>query len=193
LQLETAGTARPSAAVFHAERHAEARVAKRSNIWDLVEDAAARLRRPRLELWQSVAEALDEGKLPAAPPGTAPAFPLKDWLRGFRQSVERFNDPRVCARILKHIIVSISDFNKLLKTTGKSRRGPVPGQTGRFQKSDRKVFPDIRSRIKSGRAGSPHDAALQLYDEGKIKGNSCESAAKRVATRYLREYRTEDS
>jgi hypothetical protein len=169
-------------------------VAKRSNIWDLVEDAAARLRRPRLKLWQSVAEALDDGKLPAtlsAPPGTAPAFLLKDWLRGFRQSAERFNDPRVCARILKHIIVSISDFNKLL--AGKGRRGPVPGQTGLFQKSDLKVLPNIRSRIKNRRARSVYEAALHLYDEGKIKGNSRESAAKRVATRYLREYPTEDS
>jgi hypothetical protein len=160
-------------------------VPKEGNIYDLIEREAARSRIPRIELWQSVAKALVEKRLEAL------RLPVQfSWLVGFKAAVDRHNDPNICARILKHIIVRVSDFEKWLRGGKKStKRGPVRGATG-LQALDRKLFSQISKRIKTGKARSAHHAALQLFDEDKVSGNSRKSTAKRVSGRYLKEYAT---
>ena len=164
----------------------------RSNIYDLVEQAAARHGIPRLPLWQKVAKALTDGRLKAARSlserlNGGPT--LAEWLVGFQASVDRNNDPNDGGRwrILKLIIVRKADFVRLLRNTGK-RRGPRCGTTG-FRDADRKLFPEITRMTKGGgKARSAYGAALHLADEGKIAGTgSRETKAKRVSARYLKE------
>jgi len=160
-------------------------VPKESDIYDLVEREAARSGIPRIELWQSVAKGLVEKTLPVS---SLPLLPA-GWLVGFRASIDRYDDPNPgVVRILKLIFVRASDFKKWLRGGKRSaKRGPVRGVTG-LQASDRKLFPEIAKRIKTRKARSARDAALQLFDERKVSGNSRESAAKRVSGRYLKEY-----
>lgn len=76
------------------------------NIFDLVEHAAARSATPRLALWQASARGLVEGELPAVnladcpAPRTGPKMTLGAWLVGFRNAVDRGNDPTSFAHIL---------------------------------------------------------------------------------------------
>ncbi len=172
--------------------------AKVGNIYDLVERAAARRGIPQLELWEKVLKALIEDKLrplnlslsEKPNPVAAPAVKYGGWFSDLlRAVVARRFDPNSVAHIFRKIIVRCSDFESLLRKGNVGGRGPKPGETG-LQKADRKLFPEIKRRIKSGRARSARDAASQLYDEGKIKGNSRDSAAKRVLTRYLAECAT---
>ena len=170
---------------------------KLTNIYDLVERAAARGGMPRLELWQKVARALLSGELPATNLaeriGPAAATTFFDWLGGspasvggFRAMVDRGNDPNGVAHILRRIMVPDSEFQRWLRAAAAERRGPRRGTTG-YQWSDREQFPHIEKLMQSGAARSPYGAALQLYDQGKIKGNSRISAAKRVSALYRKE------
>ena len=169
---------------------------KQTNIYDLVERAAARAGIPRLELWQKVARALLSGALPAVnlaerihPPAATTFF---DWLGGspisfggFRASVDRGNDPNSVAHILRRIMVPDSEFQRWLRTAAAQRRGPRRAQTG-YQSSDRELFPCIEQLIKSGAAMSPYGAALKLVNE--ISGTATEtSKAKRASALYRRE------
>jgi len=179
----------------HADHNADVRVPKQSNIYDLVERSAARNAIPRLELWQAAAKALVGKNLAIAnlsnfrdPNGSLERF--ENWLSYFRASVDRLKDPNSNAGLLKDIIVRVSSFEKWLRKEKKrGRRGPVRGTTG-SQDSDRKVFPLIKKLIDDKGARSARDAALQLFDKKRIKGNSRDSAAKRVSARYLKEYAT---
>ncbi|MDE2284433.1 MAG: hypothetical protein KGK33_07450 [Hyphomicrobiales bacterium] len=152
---------------------------------------------PRLELWQKVAGALLSGELPAANLaeriGRATPIRFFEWLGGspvslggFRASVDRGNDPNRVAHILRRIMVPDSEFQRWLRTAAAERRGPRRGTTG-YQSSDRKQFAHIEKLMQSGAARSAYGAALQLFDQGKIKGNSRISAAKRVSALFRRE------
>src|SRR5262249_20421246 len=165
--------------------YAGARVTKLTNIYDLAKEAALKLRVSRWELLGEAIEALRTEKLLALNLSEVinPKINLKmtygHWLAGYRAY-----DPRPFAGFFKHIIVRKSDFERWLRAEKKTRkRGPEQGTTG-YRALDRKVFPSISKLIQTGRARAPHGAALQLFDEGKIKGNGRESAAKRVSTRY---------
>jgi hypothetical protein len=156
---------------------------KQTNIYDLVERAAARRSIPRLELWQEATKALVTRELPAKNLSV-----FVDWLIGFLGSVERFNDPNGGgrARILKNIIVRARDFDKWLYKKSRGRRGPVGGTTG-LQVSDRKIFPSIENLIASGKAFSAYGAALKLHKDIAGTG-SPENKAKRVSARYRKEH-----
>jgi hypothetical protein len=145
-------------------------------------------------LWQDVARALIEKKLRglnlSSRPFSQAHQTLGDWLVGFERAIRRGSDPSAFQHILKLIFVRASDFKKWLRGGKRSvKRGPVQGVTG-LQASDRKLFSEMGKRIKTGKARSARDAALQLFDEEKVSGNSRESAAKRVSSRYLKEYAT---
>ena len=194
MQPETAGTAPAFRRDHPCGALAVAHIRKPSNIYDLVEHAAARHGIPRLQLWQQVAKALTDRKLRiqndlsevlGPHPHVQPT--LAQWLVGFRAAVDRYNDPnRGMARILKHIIVTNADFESWLRKANK-RRGPQLGTTG-YCDADRKMFPQIRRLVRDGTARSPHGAALMLADQGKLAGTGKrESLAKRVAGCYLRE------
>jgi hypothetical protein len=174
----------------YAERRAEAQVPKHNNIYDLVKEAARKHRVSHWELLEEAIEALRTRKLSAVNlsevinPRTNPTMTYRHWL----ECGQPYADPRPCVGYFKRIIVPNSDFEKWRRSELRARtRGPEEGTTG-YRALDRKVFPSIFKRIKTGRARAAHGAALQLFDEGKIKGTSRESAAKRVSTRYLREY-----
>ena len=157
-----------------------AHVPKESNIYDLVEREAARSGVPRIELWQLVAKALVEGRLPAS----SDVVQLNKWLGGFKAAIDRYNEPNSgVVRILKQIFVHPSDFKKWRQREVASRpRGPRPNTTG-YEAHDRKLFRRMRTLINNGRAGSPHGAARMLAD--KIKGpGTAESKAKRLSARY---------
>jgi hypothetical protein len=176
-------------------RDAERALPKEDNIFDLVERTAARHGIPRLEMWQQSAKALVEGELPASnllekPLATAhPTMTYRDWLVGYRASVDRGNEPT--SLTLKHIIVRTSEFEKWFRRwrRGASRlqRGPQPGSTG-LAAADRKRFAEISRLIKTGEAGSPYGAALKLARDGKLAGaGTLESKAKRVSRLYRNE------
>jgi len=162
--------------------------AKEGNIYDLVEEAAARRGIPRLKLWQDAARALTEKQLQALNLSDRmdPAMTFGEWLWGLRAAVDRENDPASCARILRHIIVRVSVFNKWLSKASKTPRGPRHGTTG-LAALDRKLFPQVTAMIKKGDARSAYGAAKILADDKKIAGGgTAESRAKRLETRYLR-------
>jgi hypothetical protein len=150
-----------------------------------------------LELWQKIARALLSKELPAGNLteriGPAAATTFRDWLGGspasldgFRAMVDRGGDPNGVAHILRQIMVLDSDFQKWLRTAAALWRGPRRGTTG-YLSFDRKLFPRIKKLVKSGAAISAYGAALLLFDEGKIKGNSRISSAKRVSALFRRE------
>jgi hypothetical protein len=169
-------------------------LSKEDNIFDLVERAAARHGIPRLEMWQRAAKALLEGELPASnllekPLASAhPTMTYRDWLVGYRASVDRGNEPT--SSTLKHIIVRASDFKKWLarcRNGASEQRGPQPGSVG-FSDADRKHFPVISRLIKNGKAESAYGAALKLAHEGKLPGRGTkQSRAKRVSQLYRKE------
>ena len=143
-------------------------------------------------MWEDVARALIEQELPSLNLSSShdPHQTLVAWLVGFESAIRRGSDPSRFQRHLKLILVRASDFKKWLRGGKRSaKRGPVRGVTG-LQALDRKLFPQIDRRIKTGKARSVRDAVLQLYEERKVLGNSPESAAKRVSSRYLKEYAT---
>ena len=171
-----------------------AHIQKQPNIYDLVEQAAARHAIPRLQLWQEVAKALTDQTLrilnslsEKLNPTGAPALTLAHWLNGFRAAVDHYNDPnRGMVRILKNIHVNKGDFDRWFRKANKNRRGPRSGTTG-FREADGKIFSQISRLIRDGKARSPHDAALKLAYDGQLAGGGTEeSKAKRVAGRYLK-------
>ena len=130
------------------------RMRNTDNIFDLVERAAADDGIPRLQLWQETARALIENDIPAlnlsdlVNPTAATALTFGGWLPGFRNAVDRYNDPhRGIARVLKRIIVRKADFDRWLRKANKLRRGPARGTTG-LRAVDRKAFPEISRLIK---------------------------------------------
>jgi hypothetical protein len=168
-------------------------VSRQDNIYDLVERAAVRRTIPRLELWQSVIRALLKRELPSLNLSSPmdPKVPIPtfgDWLVGVRNAVDRHNDPNSCARILKHIMVRVSDFDQWLRQRKMgARRGPEKDTTGLVD-ADRKLFRHIRTMIRTGSAQSPYGAALLLVHERKVGGRgSPESRAKRLSARFRRE------
>jgi len=162
---------------------------REENIYDLVERAAARRGIPRLELWQRVLRAIEQGNLEVRhdqklrqPSGWPP------WIVGARAAVERHNDPNHFAHILKLITATIPHFNQWLRTANKLPRGPERGTTG-FGDADRKVFPEIANLIDVGQARSAYGAALMLADQGKIPGKATrEAKAKRVSALYRKQH-----
>jgi hypothetical protein len=165
-----------------------------SNIYDLVEKAAAKRGIPNVDLWQDVARALvektlkttqDDLSLPLDP--RVPGISLLSWLVGFRAAVDRYNDPRSMAHILKNIFVPKPDFERWLRNSH-DRRGPRPGTTG-YQEADRKLFDRMSRLLQSGEATSPYRAALLLDQTGKLKGGGTpESRAKRVSSLFRKEH-----
>ena len=145
-------------------------------------------------MWQEVAKALVERKLAIQNDLSELLNPmgrptLADWLVGFRDSVNRNNDPNGGGRwrFLKHIIVRKADFERWLCKANK-RRGPQSGTTG-YQQSDRKMFSHISRLRREGKARSPYSAALILAREDKLAGTgAAESKAKRVSARYRKEH-----
>jgi hypothetical protein len=169
------------------------RQAKISNIYDLVERAAARREIPRLELWQAATKALLAKNLPALNlsermnPQIA-VTTYRDWLVGYLSSLERLNDPTSgCAHILKRIIVHVRDFKKWLGGVGDGRRGPQEGTTG-YKNSDRKLFRRMKKLIDSGATRSAYGAALELAGQIAGSNTSAQSKAKRVSALYRKEY-----
>ena len=152
----------------------------RADIWNLVERAAVERGLPRLDLWQKVASAIEQGDLkiqyePAFP--STPVYP--PWITGFRRSVDRHNDPGGCAHLLKLITVSIPLFHKWLPAAYKLPRGPIRKSTG-YEEADRKRFSEISKLRKSGER-SDTSAALKLVNEGKVVGSGTPlSKAKRL-------------
>ena len=163
-----------------------------TNIYDLVERSAARHGLRRLELWQKVVRDLLSGELPAlnlSDPINSRVAPmtLGDWLIGFRAAVNRQSDPNRVARFLKRIMVLETDFQKWFRNINRGKRGPVVGTTG-YIASDRELFPAMNDLLNSGKARSPHDAALMLAKDDKVAGpGTLENRAKRLSTRYWRE------
>jgi hypothetical protein len=162
------------------------------NIYDLVEEAAARRGIPRLKLWQEVTQALVErtlktqNGLSVSPHPAVPGISFLSWLEGFRSAVNNHNDPNSVARILKAILVRRLDFERWLKNAH-DRRGPRPGTTG-YQEADRKLFDCISRLLREGTAKSTYNAALLLAEQGKIQGGGTpDNKAKRVSGRYLKE------
>jgi hypothetical protein len=166
-----------------------ARFRRRSNIYDLVERAAARHGIPRLQLWQETAKALCQGRLPILNDLSEQLNFIALWLPGFSAAVDRHNDPnRGMVRILKNVFVNEAVFESWFRKAMK-RRGPPSGTTG-FRDADRKLFPQILRLIKHGKARSAYGAALILEREGKLVGSATpENKAKRVAKFFLREHR----
>jgi hypothetical protein len=73
---------------------------------------------------------------------------------------------------------------QLREWLARSRKGPTPG-TGRYDAADRKLFPEIKRKIDSGKAGSATEAARQLVEEGKVRGGgTADSRARRLAGAY---------
>jgi hypothetical protein len=175
-------------------------VPKKSNIYHLVERAAARPRiaTPRMELWQLAAEALVKKELATSNssmvinPTVYPKMTFGDWLIGFRAAVNRGNDPSGFSHILKLIIVGSVDFEKWLRKAiegrGGSERGPETGTTG-YQASDRKLFHSISRLIGTGQVRGAYGAAQRLIEAGKVAGTGHpDNRAKRLSTLYLKEH-----
>ena len=160
---------------------------ERADIWSLVEHAAAERGLPRLEFWQKAARAMEKGDLKVRYEPGFPRTPLwPPWITAFRQSVERNNDPSICARLLKLITASVPHFHTWLRSAYKLPRGPGRGTTG-YREADRKLFPEISRLIKSG-ARSPYGAALKLVDEDKVAGKGTPgSKARRLSKLYRKE------
>jgi hypothetical protein len=166
-------------------------VATQSDIYNLVERAAARRGVPRLQLWQAAAAALVEKRLLALNlsermnPGMA--MTVADWLIRFRRAVDRSNDPNnFAAHILKRIFIRESAFEQWLRNADTGRRGPTQDTTG-YKAADRKFFPSISRMLKSGDARSAYGAALKLAD--KLAGTGTpESKAIRVSKQYRLEH-----
>jgi hypothetical protein len=90
----------------------------------------------------------------------------------------------------KRIFVPNSDFEKWRRSEQSARmRGPQRGGTG-YQEADRKLFPLTKKLISRGEVTSAHAAGLRFFDQGKIKGASRASAAKRFSGRYLKEHQS---
>jgi hypothetical protein len=106
----------------------------------------------------------------------------------FLKLVKTDEDPNVWggSKYLRRITVDKRHFDSWLRNATKPRAGPPRKATG-YAVADRKLFPAIAELLESGEALSVRDAVLKLFDDNKIKGASRESAAKRVASRYLRE------
>ena len=160
---------------------------ERADIWSLVERAAAERGLPRLEFWQKAARAMEKGDLKVRYEPGFPRTPLwPPWITAFRQSVERNNDPSICARPLKLITASVPHFHTWLRSAYKLPRGPGRGTTG-YQEADRELFSEISSLIKRG-ARSPYGAALKLVDEDKVAGKGTRgSKARRLSKLYRKE------
>jgi len=163
---------------------------KQSNIYDLVERAAARRGIFRLDLWRDAARALAERELPVLNLSDEPG--LGWWLSDFRRAVDRGNDPaRIAVHILKRIMVRTADFERWLRKAS-NQRGPQLGTTG-FQAKDRKVLPSMLRLIADGKARSAFGAALVLARREELAGGGTPvSKAKRVAKLYLKEGRRID-
>jgi hypothetical protein len=193
LQPDTAGTAPAFRRNHSCGAPAEAHIRRQSNIYDLVEHAAARHGIPRLQLWQEVAKALTERKLAIQNDLSERPHPmggptLAEWLIDFRAAVDRYNDPnRRMVHILKRIIVRTVDFERWFRRANRLSRGPQPGTTG-FQAADRRLLPKMRKLIKTGQARSPYSAGLLLVDRGLVPGNATrETKAKRLSKLYRQE------
>ena len=165
-------------------------IRKRQNIYDLVEQTAAQRGIPRLQLWQEVAKALTDAKLKIQSSPFNSTGALAQWLVGFRNAVDRCNEPHGgITRILKHIIVREVDFETWLRKAGNLRRGPKRGTTG-FRAPDRELFAQMSRLIKKGQARSPYGAALMLANQGRVSGpGTRESKAKRLSAAYRLEER----
>jgi hypothetical protein len=171
------------------------RQANTSNIYDLVEREAARRGIPRLELWQAAVRAILASELLVLdlskrmnPKESASTW--GDWFVGFCKSVDRFNDPNGCARILRQVCTPTAHFEvwlrKWQRKVGSERRGPKRGTTG-YQDVDRKLIPQMKRLLKTG-ARSPHEAATKLVAAGKVVGaGSPGSKAKRLVKLYYKE------
>ena len=166
---------------------------KQSNIYDLVEGEAARRGVPRLKLWEEALRALIEEKLrplnlnlSERPDAVASPTTYRGWLNDILgYTADRRFDPGRIAHTFRKIMVRHSDFESWLRKTKQGRRGPKPNSTG-YQCRDRKLFPQIERLINSGRAQSPHGAALRIVS--KIAGSgTAESKAKRVSALYRKE------
>ena len=117
---------------------------------------------------------------------TVSGMSLLSWLVGFRAAVDRENDPRHAACILKTIVVRKADFDRWLKKVNDSR-GPRPGTTG-YSEADRKMFRAIANLLHQGKARSAHGAAMILARSGRLAGAGTEtSRAKRVANLFRTE------
>ena len=161
---------------------------ERADIWSLVEHAAAERGLPRLEFWQKAARAMEKGDLKVRYEPGFPRTPVwPPWITAFRQSVERNNDPSICARLLKLITASVPHFHRWLRSAYKLPRGPARGTTG-YQEADRELFSEISRLIKRG-ARSPYGAALKLVDAGKVAGEGTDrgSKARRLSKLYRKE------
>ena len=161
---------------------------KHTNIYDLVKEAAQRLRVPRTELLEEAIEALRTGELRAVNlselinPKVNPTMTYGGWLECYRGS-----DPESSKNFFMRIIVRKLDFDKWLRTRKKTRqRGPEKGTTG-FRASDKKLLAQMRKLIRHGEATSIHNAAQMLADKIKGGGTSL-SKVKRLSTRYRERY-----
>jgi hypothetical protein len=159
------------------------------NLYDAVERAAIKKMIPRLELWKLVGQGIRKGSLVIRYPnlrGGDGSVTWPAWITGFLAAVDRDNDPHSfgAAKYLREIIVAERKFDAWILKALKAPRGPRRGMSG-YASADRKHFPAIAKLLKNGDARGAHGAALMLAKQGKIKGASPESAAKRVASRYL--------
>jgi hypothetical protein len=188
LQPDTARTAPAFRRDLYAERLAEAHVPKHRSIYDLVKEAAQRLRLPRSDLLQEAIDALRAKELPAANlselinPKVNPTMTYGGWLECYRGS-----DPESSKNFFTRIIVRKSDFEKWLGVKKKTReRGPEHGTTG-FRVSDENVVGQMRKLIRRGLATSPNSAASMLV--AQIRGGGTQvSKQKRLIARYYEKY-----
>jgi len=163
-------------------------VPKHTNIYDLVKEAARRLRVPRAELLEEAIQALRTGELRAVNlserinPKVSPTMTYGGWLQCYRGS-----DPESSKNFFMRIIVRRLDFDKWLRIQKKTRhRGPEKGTTG-LRASDEKLLPLMRKLIRHGEATSIHNAAQMFAD--KIKGGgTLLSKVKRLSARYRERY-----
>ena len=84
------------------------------------------------------------------------------------------------------IEINAADLAECLK---RPRRGPKPGTVSRYAAADRALFPEIKRLLDDGKATSPHDAALQLVEAGKVAGTATpDSKKRRLAGAYIAHY-----
>ena len=82
------------------------------------------------------------------------------------------------------IEVNAADLAECLE---RPRRGPKPGTVSRYAAADQALFPEIKRLLYDGKATSPHDAALQLVEAGKVAGANTadDSKKRRLAKAYI--------
>jgi hypothetical protein len=137
-------------------------VSSTTDIYDLVERAAAHRGIPRLELWQHVIQALLSEELPAKNisekvNARVASITLRDWLKAIRG---RNVDPTRLQHIIRRLIVPESDFKRWFK-----------GWVARIVQDTDEAALQLESvkSLKAAPVAEIHEALGDVYDKAELE------------------------